>query len=74
MTGLPLSQSGKEAFDVAAEAARQAGEILKTHFRGERQVRYKGRANIVTDIDLRADNAIKSLQYLPWPQLIIRSI
>jgi len=67
MTALPLSISGKEAFEVATEAARQAGEILKTHFREERQVQYKGRANIVTDADLRAENALKSLLQTEFP-------
>ena len=49
MTALPVSRSGKEAIDVACEAARKAGEVLKTNFREERQVQYKGRANIVEE-------------------------
>jgi len=60
MTALPMSRSGKEALDVAAEAARKAGDILKAHFREERQVKYKGRANIVTDLDLRAESSLIS--------------
>ena len=67
MTTLPLSRSGKEAPDVAATAAREAGEILKAHFREERQVQYKGRANIVTDVDLRVENSLKSLLQSEYP-------
>jgi myo-inositol-1(or 4)-monophosphatase len=67
MTALPVSRSGKEAIDVACEAARKAGEVLKAHFREERQVRYKGRANIVTDVDLKAENAILSLIQAEYP-------
>lgn len=52
MTTLPLSQSGKGAIEVASGAARKAGEILKAHFREESRVQYKGRANIVTDVNL----------------------
>lgn len=67
MTTLPLSRSGKEAIDVASAAARQAGDILKARFREETQVRFKGRANIVTDVDLSADDSIKSLLQQEYP-------
>jgi myo-inositol-1(or 4)-monophosphatase len=67
MTTLPLSRSGKEALDVAATVARKAGEILKAHFREDRQVQYKGRANIVTDMDLRVENSLKSLLQSEYP-------
>lgn len=67
MTALPVSRSGKEAIDIACEAARKAGEVLKVHFREERQVKYKGRANIVTDVDLKAENAIVSLLQAEYP-------
>jgi len=67
MTALPVSRSRKPAIDVAREAARKAGEVLKTHFREERQIRYKGRANIVTDVDLEAENAIVSFLQAEYP-------
>ena len=73
MTTLPLSRSGKEALDVAAAAARKAGEILKAHFREERQVQYKGRANIVTDVDLRVEDSLKSLLQSEYPDHSILS-
>ncbi len=67
MSSIPLSRSGKEAPVVAAEAAKKAGEVLKDHFREGRQVRYKGRANIVTDVDLRADSVLKAFLQSEYP-------
>jgi len=73
MTALPLSQSGKSALDVAAGAARKAGKTLKTHFREKTQVKYKGRANIVTDIDLRSEEILKSFLLTEYPDHSILS-
>ncbi len=73
MTALPLSRSGKSALEVAAEAARQAGETLKAHFREKTQVKYKGRANIVTDIDLRSEETLKSSLLAEYPDHSILS-
>jgi myo-inositol-1(or 4)-monophosphatase len=73
MTTLPLSQSGKSALEVAAEAARKAGEVLKTHFREKTQVKYKGRANIVTDVDLQSEEVLKSFLLAEYPDHSILS-
>jgi myo-inositol-1(or 4)-monophosphatase len=73
MTALPVSKSGKSAIEVATGAARQAGEILKTHFRGESRVQYKGRANIITDVDLQSEKALKSLLQAEYPDHSILS-
>ncbi len=67
MTTLPVSKSGKSALEVAAEAARKAGVILKTHFRQDRQVKFKGRANVVTDVDLQSEKALKSFLQTEFP-------
>jgi myo-inositol-1(or 4)-monophosphatase len=63
----PQSRSGKSAIEVASEAARRAGEILKTHFREKAQVKYKGRANIVTTVDLKAEDSLKSFLQAEYP-------
>lgn len=63
----PQSRSGKNAIEVASEAARRAGEILKAHFRVKAQVTYKGRANIVTAIDLKAEASLKSFLQAEYP-------
>jgi len=67
MTALPTSTSGRDALEVATEASREAGEILKTHFREDRQVRYKGRANIVTDVDLKAEKSLRDFVQREYP-------
>ena len=67
MTDLPVSKTGKSAIEVATGAARQAGEILKAHFRTESRVQYKGRANIVTDVDLQSEKRLKSLLQTEYP-------
>jgi myo-inositol-1(or 4)-monophosphatase len=73
MTALPVSQSGKSAFEVATGAARQAGVILKAHFREKTQVKYKGRANIVTDVDLQSEKCLKTLLQAEYPDHSILS-
>ncbi|MBE0481031.1 MAG: inositol monophosphatase [Dehalococcoidia bacterium] len=67
MNRLPLSRTGKQAIDVAAAAAVEAGAILMDHFREETRVRFKSRANIVTDVDLRADRRLKSVISAEFP-------
>jgi len=67
MTELPASRSGKSAFEVATQAAIAAGEIIKAGFSEEKQVTYKGKANAVTDVDLKVDEAIKSLLHDEYP-------
>lgn len=73
MTALPLSKSGKSAIEVATEAARDAGTILKAHFRTASRVQYKGRANIVTDVDLQSEKCLKSLLQAEYPNYSILS-
>jgi myo-inositol-1(or 4)-monophosphatase len=70
---LPKSRSGKSVIEVASEAARRAGEILKAHFREKAQVKYKGRANIVTAIDLKAEDSLKSFLQAEYPDHAILS-
>ncbi len=64
---LPRSRNGKSAMEVASEAARSAGEILRAHFRKKAQVTYKGRANIVTAVDLKAEASLKSFLRAEYP-------
>ncbi len=45
-------------FETAREAARRAGECLLEGSRGAKQVTYKGRADIVTNVDLKSQEII----------------
>ena len=53
---------------LAKKAARTAGEILRGHWRrGGYEIGSKGRDNPVTEADLEADRAIKTLLREPFP-------
>lgn len=67
MTIFPVSKSGDSALGVATEAARKAGEILKANFRQQRQVKFKSRANIVTDVDLLSEKCLASTLLAEYP-------
>ena len=55
MTDIPLSTSGRTALDVARDIALHAGGILLQRFDGDKNVRSKGRADIVTDVDFEVE-------------------
>ena len=58
MSEIPTSRSGKPALDVARGVMLEAGEVLLTRFHGEKSVREKGRADIVTDVDYEVEALI----------------
>ena len=55
---LPPSQSGQTALVVCETAARRAGALALARFRTDVEVSLKGRANVVTDVDLAAERLI----------------
>ena len=57
-TELPLSQSGQTALSVCETAARRAGQLALSRFRTDIAVSLKGRANVVTDVDLASESLI----------------
>ena len=57
-TELPLSQSGQTALSVCETAARRAGQLALSRFRTDIAVSLKGRANVVTDVDLASERLI----------------
>ena len=64
----PNSRSGKSALDVAVEASSLAGRILLDRLRTSKQVSFKGRADIVTDVDLAAEKAVLDLLRDEYPE------
>ena len=58
MADIPRSRSGKEVGEVALPLLREAGALLLDRFDGEKNVRPKGRANLVTDVDFEAEALI----------------
>ncbi len=55
---LPVTSDGRSAMDVALQATRTAGEIIRNGWDSDKQITFKGRADIVTDIDVAAEKAI----------------
>jgi myo-inositol-1(or 4)-monophosphatase len=66
---LPLSKSRQSAFDVARQAALDAGTIIMTNFSMRKDISYKkeGWRNIVTNVDLLAEKSITSLLKKEYP-------
>lgn len=69
----PVSQTGRAASDVAIDAARRAGKIIQDRFLTAKQISFKGRANIVTDVDLAAERAVLDLLKVEYPHFGILS-
>ena len=65
---LPLSKSGRTALDVAQEATVLAGRIIADRFNTTIDVRFKGRTDIVTDVDLEAEKAVLDLVRGEFPE------
>ncbi len=70
---IPPSQSGRSALDVSIDAARRAGEIIRERFHTEKEVSFKGRADIVTDVDLAAEKAVLDLMRGEYPEFSVLS-
>lgn len=64
----PRSKSGNTALDVAVEAATLAGEIIRDRFRTSKEINFKGRKDIVTDVDLAAEKVILGLLRDEYPE------
>lgn len=71
---LPLSRSGREALEVASQAAEEAGSLLLEHVHGQLKLGYKeGRANLVTDIDVLAEKSVIAVLQREYPDFNILS-
>ena len=69
MTEIPHSASGKPARQVAREAALRAGEILVQRFHTSISVSYKGRGNIVTDVDTEVEEEVLGILRREYPAM-----
>ena len=61
---LPLSKNRLKAFEVARQAALDAGTIIMSHFTQRKDISYKaeGKNNIVTDVDLLVEKTITAIR------------
>ena len=54
--------------DVALEAARIAGDIIRSGWNSQRQISFKGRTDIVTDVDFAAEKAVLQVLSEAYPE------
>lgn len=74
MVHLPLSRSGREALEVASQAAEEAGSLLSKHMYGQLKLEQKeGRANLVTDVDVMAEKVVIGVLQAEYPDFNILS-
>ena len=64
---LPIGSSGLGVLDVSINAARTAGKIVKERFLTEKEINYKGWANVVTDVDLESEKIIVDILNTNFP-------
>ena len=69
MEELPVSTSGLTASEVARQAALKAGEILLDRFDQPKEISYKGRGNVVTDVDTAVEAAVIALLQQEYPDM-----
>ncbi|HEY4719039.1 MAG TPA: inositol monophosphatase family protein [Candidatus Methylomirabilis sp.] len=68
-----MKQETQEHLDAARAAAGEAGRILMTGFGRRPQVYYKGRINLVTDVDRRSEESIVTFLHRRFPEYTILS-
>ena len=66
---LPLSKNRRNAFDVARQAAMDAGTIIMSRFSMRKDITFKseGKNNIVTDVDILAEKTIREQLLKEYP-------
>ena len=69
MKGIPASTSGESAYAVAHAAARHGGRVLMEHLDQVKSVSFKGRGNIVTDVDVLVEGEILALLRREFPNM-----
>ena len=66
-TSTPPSISGNGALSLAVEAARRGGDIIRWRFYTQKEIRFKSRANPVTDVDVESERAILKMLRHEYP-------
>ena len=62
-----VGKSGKDVLEVVKEVALEAGDLLMRRFRSVLDINYKGRGNIVTDVDKESQDLIKKSLFAEFP-------
>jgi len=73
MHRLPLARSGRDALETAIQAAREAGKVLISHLRSDKEIKHKGKGNLVTEVDILSEKLILELLKDEYPDYSIIS-
>jgi myo-inositol-1(or 4)-monophosphatase len=66
---IPVGTSGKTAIEVARSAAIKAGQILLEKFLHVERITFKGRGNIVTEVDMEVQEEIFGILAAEFPEM-----
>ena len=69
MAEIPESTSGRTALQVAREVALKAGEVLVNRFDKPMEVSFKGRGNVVTDVDAAVEREVLEALRREYPDM-----
>lgn len=70
-TLIPLSTSGNTALDVAREVAIEGGNMIRERFLTEKKISFKGRSDIVTDVDLEVESLVLDKVRYEYPDFSV---
>ena len=70
-TSIPLSRSGRTALAVSIEVAKEAGEIIRNRFLTDKEIHFKGRSDIVTDVDLEVEKLVLDRVRYEYPEFSV---
>ena len=70
---IPVSTSGRSGLDVAIDAARRAGKVILDRYHTQKEISFKGRADVVSDVDLLAEKAVLELVQEEYPSFGVLS-
>ena len=69
MGDIPQGTSGRTAAEVARQVARSAGDILLDRFDSVKDVTFKGRGNVVTDVDTEVERQVIGMLRTEYPDM-----
>ena len=70
-TCIPVSTSGQSALAISTEVAKEAGSIIRDRFLTEKKISFKGRSDIVTDVDLEVENLVLDRVKYEYPEFSV---
>jgi fructose-1,6-bisphosphatase/inositol monophosphatase family enzyme len=70
---LPLSRTKRTPLEIATQASLKAGKFIVDRFYDLKEIKYKSRGNLVTEIDTLSENLILEILRDEYPEYQILS-